>query len=151
MELDEAEAGQAKSEAPAQQPEPAKVTAVTEEPAKQPEPAQAVVAKEKPAQATAKKKPAKQFKVAKAKSATPAQQPEAAKGPAVLVKGKVEPEPGVTFAPNHLLPLATSHRRPGPSMNMFLDMARGVKAPTRSVKTSTPSAKTSTRSVKTSK
>ena len=45
--------------------------------------------------------------------------------------GKAEPQPESeqTFADKNLLPLPTSPRRPGPSMNMFRDMARGVKTP----------------------
>lgn len=42
---------------------------------------------------------------------------------------RVEPQPGVTFAPNNLLPLTTnnSRRRPGPSMNGFMEMASQMK------------------------
>lgn len=42
--------------------------------------------------------------------------------------GKVEPQSQLTFAPNYLLPTPSNRRRrPGPSMNMFLDMARQAK------------------------
>ncbi|NER20030.1 MAG: hypothetical protein F6J96_04710 [Symploca sp. SIO1C2] len=144
LELDESETGKAQSEAPAKQPEavqakavkPAKqpeaVQAKAAEPAKQPEAVQAKAVK--PAK---KKKPSK----AKAKAAEPVKQPEPVQAvltPEQLIqaavastngKPKVEPEPEQTFADQNLLPLPTSPRRPGPSMNMFRDMARGAKIP----------------------
>ncbi|NEP56790.1 MAG: hypothetical protein F6K31_07160 [Symploca sp. SIO2G7] len=122
LELDEAEAGKkADSKAPAKKPEPAKAKSA---------------------------KPAKKQKSTKAKSAEPAKEPEAVQAiltPEQLIQaavtstknGKVEtqpeaesqPEAEQTFADKNLLPLPTSRRRPGPSMNMFRDMARGVKTP----------------------
>ncbi|MFW6358188.1 MAG: hypothetical protein ACOC0N_03090 [Chroococcales cyanobacterium] len=54
----------------------------------------------------------------------PANQPEP---PTAAMNGKAEPQPKDTFAPQYLLPVTTSsRRRPGPSMNMFRDMARQV-------------------------
>ncbi|NES21576.1 MAG: hypothetical protein F6K41_22270 [Symploca sp. SIO3E6] len=124
LELDEAETGKAQSETSAE-------AAVTPEPAKQPEPV--------PAKAV---KPAKKQKPTKAKAAEPVKQPEAFQGvltPEQLIqaavastnngKAEVEPEPEQTFADKNLLPLPTSRRRPGPSMSMYRDMARGVKVP----------------------
>ncbi|NEP03083.1 MAG: hypothetical protein F6K58_31455 [Symploca sp. SIO2E9] len=48
---------------------------------------------------------------------------------AAAKNGKVEPQAGLTFAPNYLLPTPRSRRRPGPSMDMFRDMARQAKTP----------------------
>ncbi len=109
LELDEAETGKVKSEAPAKKKE----TAKKQETAKEQETAK-----------VESKAPAKQPKPVKAVAATA--QPVKA---VASTNGKVEPQPGVTFAPNSLLPLATSRRRPGPSMNKFREMARGVKTP----------------------
>ncbi|MEQ8974606.1 MAG: hypothetical protein RIE73_29995 [Coleofasciculus sp. C1-SOL-03] len=97
--------------------------AVKSEPeAKKPEPAQATKAPE----AAAKKPAAKAAKAPKAKpqKAAPQATPAAS-------NGKVEPQPGLTFAPNNLLPLKTNsgRRRPGPSMNSFLEMARQMQPP----------------------
>jgi outer membrane biosynthesis protein TonB len=99
-------------------------------PAKAPEPVKAAVATlERP----------------KAEPAAEAKKPEPAKAPAASENGKVkveaQPNPPApanngkaqsdpTFAPNYLLPTASnSRRRPGPSMDMFRDMARQVKTP----------------------
>ena len=50
--------------------------------------------------------------------------------PAPSTNGKVEPQAEQTFAPNYLMPTASqSRRRPGPSLDMFRDMARQVKTP----------------------
>ncbi len=102
--------------------------AVKSEPeAKKPEPAQATKTPEAEAKKPAAKKPAaKAGKAPKAKpqKATPQATPAAS-------NGKVEPQPGLTFAPNNLLPLKTNsgRRRPGPSMNSFLEMARQMQPP----------------------
>ncbi|MEQ9359817.1 MAG: hypothetical protein RIG63_29130 [Coleofasciculus chthonoplastes F3-SA18-01] len=106
--------------------------AVKSEPeAKKPEPAQATQAPEAEAKKPAAKKPAaKATKAAKAPKAKPQKAaPQAT--PAAASNGKAEPQPGVTFAPNNLLPLKTNagRRRPGPSMNNFLEMARQVQPP----------------------
>ncbi|HBE20547.1 MAG TPA: hypothetical protein DEG17_02000 [Cyanobacteria bacterium UBA11149] len=68
----------------------------------------------------------------KAKTKTSVKKATAKVAPAPTVapsNPRVEPEPGVTFAPSNLLPLTTnsSRRRPGPSMNGFLDMASQMK------------------------
>jgi hypothetical protein len=50
--------------------------------------------------------------------------------PAPSTNGKVDPQAEQTFAPNYLMPTASqSRRRPGPSLDMFRDMARQVKTP----------------------
>lgn len=91
--------------------------------AKKPEPAKATKAPE----AEAKKPEAKTAKAPQAKPQKAA--PQAT--PAAASNGKAEPQPGLTFAPNNLLPLKTNtgRRRPGPSMNNFLEMARQVQPP----------------------
>jgi len=104
--------------------------AVKSEPeTKKPEPAQATKAPEAEAKKPAENKPA-----AKAPAAKPAAKPQKAAPsvtPAAASNGKVEPQPGLTFAPNNLLPLKTNsgRRRPGPSMNSFLEMARQMQPP----------------------
>ena len=106
LELDDA--GAVKSEPEAKKPEPAQATKAPEAEAKKPE-------AKKPAAKAPKAKPQKA-----APQATPASS-----------NGKAEPQPGLTFAPNNLLPLKTnsSRRRPGPSMNNFLEMARQMQPP----------------------
>lgn len=53
---------------------------------------------------------------------------EAQPNPPAATNGKASEK--VTFAPNYLLPTASNNRRrPGPSMDMFRDMARQVKTP----------------------
>lgn len=48
--------------------------------------------------------------------------------PAPALNGKVEPQSELTFAPNYLISTTSrGRRRPGPSMDMFRDMARQVK------------------------
>lgn len=109
LELDET--GNVKSDAPA--------PAATAAPAPAPE-AQAPAA-------TAAKAP-------KAKTKTSVKKTGAKQAPTTTVaasNGRVEPQPGLTFAPSNLLPLTanSSRRRPGPSMNSFLDMASQIKTP----------------------
>lgn len=108
LELDET--GSVKSEAPAQKAEPVKAEAAKAQPepkAQQPEPVKMTVASPAP-------------------QAAPAATPTTAAS-----NSKVEPQPGLTFSPNNLLPLTTqnSRRRPGPCMSSFLDMARQMKTP----------------------
>jgi outer membrane biosynthesis protein TonB len=148
LQLDEAEPGKGESEAPAKEPEPVKavvekVKAAVPTPELSTEPVKAVVEKVKAVVPTPEPgtEPVKAV-VEKVKAAVPtpepaktkskkkpAKQPEPVKPAAVLTNGKVEPQPGLTFAPNYSLPLPTSRRRPGPSMNKFREMARGVKTP----------------------
>jgi hypothetical protein len=124
LELDET--GNVKSAYIAEKPEPVKAAVSAAEPpkaepvveAKKPEPAKADEAK-KPEPAKAKATP-KQVKIEA--------QPNPPAPPAVASNGKAEPQSELTFAPNYLLPIAsTSRRRPGPSMDSFRDMARQVK------------------------
>lgn len=130
LELDET--GNTKSEVKALISEPAKaVTAVV---AAAVEPVKAAVAT---MEATAKVEAAKPEKKAKAAKAAKAKAPESANGkvqveaqpnPPAQTNGKVSEQ--VTFAPNYLMPTpSNSRRRPGPSMNMFRDMARQAKTP----------------------
>lgn len=121
-------------------PEPIKAAAVataeaataakTEAPAK----AEAATAAKVEAPAKA---PEKKLKTAKTKAKAKAPAAEAENG---KVKIEAQPNPPAenngkaadqaTFAPNYLMPTATSsRRRPGPNMNTFLDMARQAKTP----------------------
>ena len=110
LELDET--GNVKSAYLAEKPEPVKAAVSAAEPPK----AEPVVEAKKPEPAKAKATP-KQVKI----EAQP-------NPPAAASNGKAEPQSELTFAPNYLLPIAsTSRRRPGPSMDSFRDMARQVK------------------------
>jgi len=112
LELDDS--GSVKSETEAKKPEPAKTAVATLEPPK-PEPA---VAAKKPERAKAPAEP-KNGKVKIEAQPNP---------PAPSLNGKVEPQAELTFAPNYLLTTSSSsRRRPGPSLDMFRDMARQVK------------------------
>lgn len=88
--------------------------------AKKPEPAKA------PAQA-ATAEPAKKEATAEPKKPEPAKKPE----PVAANNGKGQPQSTSTVAPDYLMRTSssTSRRRPGPSMDMFRDMARQVKTP----------------------
>lgn len=137
MELDETEkttsvngnqpkVTEAKTSEPVAAAKPAK-----DEPAKTPEPVAAKSAKEEPAQISEAAASAQSAKVdlvqtAKGVKAVPA---ERAKAPVASANGQNPTE--TTFAPKYLAPNTTSNsrRRPGPSMNPFLDMARQVKNP----------------------
>lgn len=137
LELDET--GNIKSETPAKKPEPAKAQA--EAPAKQAEPAKAAVATlERP-----KAEPKAESKAVATKSEPGKEVPSGENGKVVKVEaqpnppapanlvasnGKVDPQTEATFAPRYLMPTpSNSRRRPGPSMDMFRDMARQVKTP----------------------
>lgn len=122
LELDEA--GNSKSEAKALKPEPAKsAVAVAEKPPeveKKAEPVKAAATAEAPAKATAEapakaeaKAPEKKLKTAKAKAKAPAAEAENGKvkieaqpNPPAQNNGKVADQ--ATFAPNYLMPTATS-------------------------------------------
>lgn len=113
LELDET--GNVKSAYIAEKPEPVKAAISAAEPLK----AEPVVEAKKPEPAKAKATP-KQVKIEA--------QPNPPAAPAAASNGKAEPQSELTFAPNYLLPIAsTSRRRPGPSMDSFRDMARQVK------------------------
>ncbi|MGJ3244694.1 MAG: hypothetical protein ACFE0I_01290 [Elainellaceae cyanobacterium] len=61
-------------------------------------------------------------------------QPKAQPKPAQVAASSSKPEPEMkTFAPDFMLSLSTKNgrRRPGPSMNPFLDMAKDMKSPGR--------------------
>lgn len=108
LELDKApENGSAKTESPS---------------AKKPEPvaAQPLVAVAEPPKSQ-KKEPV----AAKPPKAEPASKPAAA-----VTNGKLPAQAAstITFAPDYLMPTPTTNRRlPGPNMNNFRDMARGMK------------------------
>ena len=126
LELDEA--GNTKSQTQAKTPEPLK--AASSAVAKSLEPAKAAVATLEPPKAEP---------VVEAKKPEPSKDPATSNNgkvkiqaqpnpPAPVNNGKVEPQSELTFAPNYLLPTASnSRRRPGPSLDMFRDMARQVK------------------------
>jgi uncharacterized membrane protein len=119
LELDEAGSGKAQ-EAPAKKPEPAKAEGKGE--VSQPKPEAA-----KTATATAERPKAEKPAPAENGKVAPQPNPPAA----AATNGKVEMESEeMTFAPNYLLPVTNKpRRRPGPSLDMFRDMARNVKAP----------------------
>ncbi|MGC9527876.1 MAG: hypothetical protein ACP5D7_20260 [Limnospira sp.] len=78
---------------------------------------------EKKTQKTAKKAP----KAEKAPAAPAAVPSKPAPEPPPLNQGLSPTPAGMTFATDYLLPKATpTRRRPGPSMNLFKDMARQV-------------------------
>ena len=128
MELDDSD--NSKPVAETKKPEPRKVEPAPE--AKQPEPVKAAVAtlerpKAEPEAKSKKPEPAKTSAASENGKINIEAQPNP---PAPANNGKVNPQAELTFAPNYLLPTATnSRRRPGPSMDMFRDMARQVKTP----------------------
>ena len=110
----------------AKKPAPMKAKAAA--PAKQVEPAQsaaqsAVATLERPKASPVNQVPSGNEKVKIEAQPNP---------PAAATNGKVAPQAASTFAPNYLMPTPTnSRRRPGPNMEMFRDMARQVKTPTK--------------------
>lgn len=124
LELDET--GNTKLDVTALKPELAKAAVALiekqSEVEKKPEPVKAAVA-------TA---PEKKLKTAKAQAPAEAENGkvkiEAQPNPPAETNGKAADK--ATFAPNYLMPTASSsRRRPGPNMNTFLDMARQAKTP----------------------
>jgi len=121
MELDESEemkpveANQSVNGAAAKTPQPTAAKSAKEESAKTPE-----------ATATAQSAKVELVQTAKGVTAVPAKREKA---PLASANGQTPTE--TTFAPKYLAPTSTSNsrRRPGPSMNPFLDMARQVKNP----------------------
>lgn len=135
MELDESEetpakANQSANGAVAKTPVAATAAkSAKEEPAKTPVAATATKsAKEEPtktdAAASAQSAKVELVQTAEGVTAVPAE-----KKPAASKNGQTSTE--TTFAPKYLAPTGSSNsrRRPGPSMNPFLDMARQVKTP----------------------
>lgn len=120
LELDDS--GSAASSTQAKKSEPMKAKAAA--PAKQAEPAQSAVATlERPKASSVNEVPSGNEKVKIQAQPNP---------PAPTANGKVAPQAASTFAPNYLMPTPTnSRRRPGPNMEMFRDMARQVKTPTK--------------------
>lgn len=100
------------------------------EPAKTPVAATATKpAKEEPAKTDAAATSAQSAKVELVQTAEGVTAVPAEKTPAASKNGQTPTE--TTFAPKYLAPTGSSNsrRRPGPSMNPFLDMARQVKTP----------------------
>lgn len=148
LELNETEDKQSTStsEAPTEaveekKPEPVKAEAIeepkaepveaeaVEEPKAEPVKAEAVEKKKpEPVKAKSAKKGKKSVKTAPAPVAAPVveQEPAWVKALYKNTNSKAEKE-DPTFAPNHLMPLATPRRLPGPSMNPFMDMAQKVR------------------------
>jgi hypothetical protein len=122
LEIDDS--GNVNTEAQAKKPEPSKATVATAERPKV-EPAPKAETPEPAKNAPAKTKTASQ------NGKAPEVKVEAQPNPPVAASnGKVSAQEELTFAPKYLVPTATSsRRRPGPSMDMFRDMARQVKTP----------------------
>ncbi|MFM6189533.1 MAG: hypothetical protein ACKPEN_07520 [Planktothrix sp.] len=79
----------------------------------------------KPSQAQAKAAPAAQPQTT---VLTPAQPPAPVKEPAPLNNGMAKTPAGMTFAPDNLMPNSSTPRRsPGPSLEMFKNMAGQMK------------------------
>ena len=126
LELDEA--GNTKPVTEAKKPEakkPEPVKAESEANDKKPEPAKAAVATlERPK--AGESEPVAEVPSGNGKVKIEAQP----NSPAPNLNGKVDPKAEPTFAPNYLLSTtSSSRRRPGPSMDIFRDMARQVKTP----------------------
>jgi len=130
LQLDEAETSNTPKEV--KKPEPVKAALATAQPpkaeadeAKKPEPTKASVA------TAESSKPTKEVPTGENGKVTVEAQPNPP-APANLVasNGKVDSQAELTFAPKYLAPTASrGRRRPGPSMDMFRDMARQVKTP----------------------
>ncbi len=122
---------QAQGDKAPEQPAPEKKAEVAPEKTAEPaaKTAEVVTEAAQPAATEApKSKPAKAKPEAKkpVEVAASAPKPEPTKDLAPL--NSIQPTPkDLTFAPNYLMPKPTaSRRRPGPSLNMFMDMARQV-------------------------
>ncbi len=116
MELDDS--GNVKTADSEKKPEPVKSAVATVEQPKA-EPAEA----KKPEPAKAEAVPNNGKVKIEAQPNPPAPAPAAS-------NGKVDPQSETTFAPNYLVLTASKgRRRPGPSMDLFRDMARQVKTP----------------------
>ncbi|NEO35851.1 MAG: hypothetical protein F6J90_05730 [Moorea sp. SIOASIH] len=136
MELDESETSTPQQPAVEQKPEPAKAeataeTATVEATAKASKPKSArQTKKEELAKAKAEAKAKKKAEAeAKKKAAAPEPTPVAAiTSAAALVNNKAKGQPETTFATKYV-PMIMPRRRPGPSMNKFLDMAAQMQNP----------------------
>jgi hypothetical protein len=123
MELEETEETQ-----PVNDNKPAKVAeAKTSEPVATAKSAKAEPTKKPESAASAQAAKVELVQTAEGLKAEPAKR--ASSSPAASANGQNQTE--TTFAPKYLIPSASSksRRRPGPSMNPFLDMARQVKTP----------------------
>ena len=100
----------------------------TETPKTEAKPAPAPAPKDIPQAAVAKPEAPKPTTVTAQPEVKPEPKPEPPKEPAPLNNGVVKTPPGMTFAPNYLMPQPTgSRRRPGQNMAMFKDMARQMQ------------------------
>ncbi|AOW98397.1 hypothetical protein BJP34_02100 [Moorena producens PAL-8-15-08-1] len=132
MELDESETSTPEQPAVEQKPEPAKAEATAETaPVEAPLASDAKSArqakKEELAKAKAEAKAKKKAEAeAKNKAATPEPTPVAALNSAAALVAKGQPE--TTFATKYV-PMIMPRRRPGPSMNKFMDMAAQMQQP----------------------
>jgi hypothetical protein len=90
-------------------------------PAAKPEPTAKAVVKAEP-----KAKKIKKTKSADAKAATPSVDGQAVGDKSVAAKPASTPEPVKNFATDYLMPTNTPRRRPGPSLEMFKNMAKDV-------------------------
>ncbi len=135
MELDESGTSTPEQAALEQKPEPAKAettveTATVEATAVASDSKSARQAKkEQLAKAKAEAKAQKQAEAeAKKKAAAPEPTPVAANSAAAVVNNKAKGQPETTFATKYV-PMIMPRRRPGPSMNKFMDMAAQVQTP----------------------
>lgn len=149
LELDESDTSTPQQAAVEQKPEPAKAEATVETPTpvataeaaaetttpvattEAPKPKSARQAKkEELAKAKAEAKAKKQAEAeAKKKAAAPEPTPVAAiTSAAALVNNKAKGQPEATFATKYV-PMIMPRRRPGPSMNKFMDMAAQMQTP----------------------
>ena len=134
LQLEEADTPKPVNEA--KKPEPVKAAVAAAAPpkaeaaeAKKPEPAKPAVATANSSSSSSQ--PTKEVPTGDNGKVTVTAQPNPP-APANLVasNGKVDSQAEQTFAPKYLAPTATSgRRRPGPSLDMFRDMARQVKTP----------------------
>lgn len=133
LQLDEADTPTPVNEA--KKPEPVKAAVASAAPAKaeateakKPEPAKAAVAT---ANSSSSSQPTKEVPTGDNDKVTVTAQPNPpVPANVVASNGKVDSQAEQTFAPKYLTPTATSgRRRPGPSLDMFRDLARQVKTP----------------------
>lgn len=135
MELDESEetkpakANQSTNGVAAKTPLATTTKPVTEEPAKTPVATAAKSKKEEPAKTDVATASAQSAKIELVQTAEGVKAVPAEKSSVASKNGQAPTE--TTFAPKYLAPTGSSNsrRRPGPSMNPFLDMARQIKTP----------------------
>lgn len=127
LQIDESEESKPVAQVSAELPKPVEQTEAEAAEEKKPEPVKA--------QSTQTKKESKQpVEVAPAPAAPSAfptwDAPDWVKAMYKTNGKEAEVKVEITFATQHLMPAPSSRRRPGPSMKMFMDMARQAKTPT---------------------